>query len=61
MIAYGKTKRAFKIHPHNECCSCGESKIIKGKERRNNRELSFEYENKAILNNNKGGRNVITK
>lgn len=22
---------------------------------------SFEYENKAILNNNKGGRNVITK
>jgi hypothetical protein len=62
MIAYGKIKRSFKIHPHNECCICGECKINKMKERKNNKvDLTFEYDNKAILNNNKRGKNVVTK
>lgn len=33
MLAYGKYKRGSKFHPHNTCGVCGESKIIKNKER----------------------------
>ena len=66
MVAYGKIKRVFKTHPHNQCSICGESNIIKKRERQKARkvidlDLDFDYSNKAILNNKKGGRNVITK
>ncbi len=34
MIAYGKRKTGSgKIHPHNECGICGESKIVKNREK----------------------------
>lgn len=29
MLQYGKRKRMYKIHPHNECGICGELKVNK--------------------------------
>ena len=33
MLPFGSRKRGAKLHPHNECGICGESKPVKARER----------------------------
>lgn len=37
MLPYGSRKRGSKLHPHNECGICGESKPVKARERSRSR------------------------
>jgi hypothetical protein len=39
MIPYGQTQRKYKVHPANECSLCAETKIIKGRARREQKRI----------------------
>jgi hypothetical protein len=57
MIPYGKKKRTYKLHPHNQCTVCAENKVNKKTARRKAKQQIREETNTKLKNE----RYAITK